>query len=666
MSRRVFSFIGQIALFLALSFAFSAFPFLAGLKLNKSSLFLSIIVTWYALIVPVLFLVLAWLLYRREHNSSAFVGRAWIGVGLWFALQYLLHTFSGGSMLLKVLALPYVLSGGNYYPAGSILFIAGGIAFLTMGLVRPRLESRAAKPTLAGWTSIAILSVFFIFIPLFVLVNSRLLVSSADRSRVPTEKEIFEWVEDVYNMGERLPGSEADLKTIAYLQAKLREFGFQDVKAEPFVFDYWEPLSHSLRVKSGTGPDRKLTCFYVPYSGPTPSSGISAEMVYLGEATEEDFKGRDVSGKIILVDIPPVPIGWSQMKLFTFAAYDPENTAENWKHPYPVGWMQKYQKFYKRAEELGVAGIVSILRGYPDMGEFTYYAPYDGELRRVPSLYIREADGDALKAELKRKGMTATMVLEAMVVKGGGRTATVYGVLPGNSRTNLVVHSHHDAPWRSGVEDSSGVAMVLSLAKYYAGVPREQRDRTLVFLFNGSHMVGSQSNLAFSRNHRNDIMANMLYDIAIEHVSDDYNPPAKPTGLVEPRGIFVSENPVVVSLVAKALARYNIYRTLIFPTGTPLGVPTDAGPWQREGYRIISNISGPAWLFDKNDTLERVARDQLVPLTMMYIDLIDGMDVFSDLMLTFDLNLLAIVLTVLMTPLLMLNSRAVGRKKPTF
>lgn len=661
------SWVGQVVLFLVLALVFSALPFVCALLLDKSSIGLAFFITWYALIPPVVFLLLGWLLYHAEPDWRTFVGRVWIGIGIWFLIQVLLNLASGLHVIVTLLTLPTMTAGGTGFLVGALLFLGGGVALALVGRFQAGVSSDlAGQQGLFLGATAALLALVLIGLPLVIILTTRLPDSISGGPAVPTEDEIFGWIEAVYNMGDtgdRRTGSEADQMTIDYLQEQLRAFGFTEVHAEPYTFHYWEATAWGVTVNPGGDDAEELPSFYVPYSGPTGPEGLTGELVYLGEGGEADFEGADVAGRIILVELPPIVIGWDQQKLFTFMAFDPANTVgageETWEHPYPIGWLFGYLEVYERAVANGAAGIVGILQGYPDMGEFTYYAPYDGILRAIPSLYVMEDDGERLVEAAQAGDVTVQLVLDAAVSEGGGETATVYGVLPGRSDTVIFVHSHHDAPFRSGVEDSSGVGMVLALAQYYAQIPEDARDRTMVFAFTGSHMVGAPSNEAFIEAHRDDIMANMLFDVAIEHIADDYNPPAPPTGLVEPRGIFITENPVIVSLVARSVARHDIYRTLLFPTGTPLGVPTDAGPFQRAGYPIISNISGPTWLFDDDDTLDRVAREQLVPLAEMYIDLIGGMNGVGDPLLRFNLNVWAIVfVAAVLTPLAALSAIA--------
>lgn len=648
----------QLIIVAIISLMFSAVPLLVSLLFDKSSLGMASLIIWYGLFPPLLLFVLSLLLNIHEGNPALFMGKIWMGVGVWFALQLVFHLASPIFIMFRLMALPAITVGGKGFIAGTVLFLLGGIVLFKLG-------EKAKRWTIVPGTFarrsgiILIAAVLAAALPAFMMrgmrVDDRALV---DDAKLPSQAEIFSWIRDVYNMGERRTGSAADSEAVGYLEKKLREVGISDVRTEPFQFDYWEAESWGLTLKETSGAERRVDSFYVPYSAPTGKDGTIGDLVYVGTGTKADFKKADVRGKVVLAELPAVNISWDKMKIFSYLAFDPQGSTENWEHPYPIGWMFKYEAVYELAREHGAAGIVGILQGYPDLGKFTYYAPYDGVLRTIPSLYVMERDGNIIKEVLKKGGLKARLVLAAKAVNQGGRTATVYGILPGMSETALIVHCHHDAPWQSGIEDSSGVGMVLALAKYFAGMPKEKRDRTMIFMLTGSHMVGARGNYDFIEKHRKGLLENVLYDICIEHIADDYNPPQGATGNPEPRGVFITENPVMLSTYARLVKRHNIHRLLVFPTGSPLGVPTDAQPFHNRGYNVTTMISGPSWLFDDDDTLERVDKGQLVPVTRLYIDLISQMGREADWMLSFNLNWLTIALiVVVLSPLSILGLR---------
>jgi hypothetical protein len=494
-------------------------------------LWLAIFTAWYAAIPPVLLFLLAWRPYRREPNWLAFVGRLWVGVGIWFGLQALFQALSAVHVLMQLLALPAITAGGKGFAAAALIFLVGGGLLWAIGRRLKPGQAVGLRRWVPALATAVLLTISLVALPLLAFLTARPLPALPQAGPpLPTEEEIFGYIADLYHFGARRPGSEADQEAIRYLADRLREFGFTDVRSEPFRFGYWEPEAWSLTIEPESDAPWEVESFYVPYSGPTDREGVTAEIVYVGEGTEADFASVDVSGKILLADLLPVNISWDQMRLFSFMAYDPEKTATGWSHPYPIGWMFRYLDLYERAQAHGAVGIIGILHDYPDMGDFTYYAPYDGELRPIPSLYVMEDDGAQIRERVSAGPVRARIVLQARVSPQGGETATVYGVLPGRSQTVLMIHSHHDAPWPSGVEDSSGVGMVLALARYFAQVPQDQRERTMVFAFTGSHMVGAPSNEAFMEAHREDLMAHLLFDICIEHIADDYLPPLPPTG----------------------------------------------------------------------------------------------------------------------------------------
>ncbi len=633
----------SLLLMFFLALVFSILPLVLSLVLDKSGLALAIFTAWYALWPAVVLFLLALWLYRKEPNWLRALGRIWIALSLWFLLQYVFAALMKVHLIFRLFSLPAVLAGGaDAFLVGGLVFLIGGILLWFLGAHAPIPQPR---PTARRTALVVLLLIAVIGLPLLAILTAQLGGGTAPSTSLPTQEQIFGYVSDVYNLGDRRSGSAADQKAITYVEAKFREFGFSDVRVEKSSFDYWEPVRWSLTVQPSNPGSWEAEAFYVPYSGPTKPEGITAEVVDLGDISAP--KWQDVAGKVVLVDIPATDLSWDQMKLFTFMAFDPQQSAAGWSHPYPIGWGGDYVSFYDQVESRHPAAIVGILRDYPVMGKFTYYCPYDGKLRSIPSLYIQAKDGDQLKSAIAKGKTMVNVVLDAKVSKMGGESANVFAVLPGKSASTLLVHSHHDAPWRSGVEDSSGVGMVLGLAKYYAQVPPAQRERTMVFLLTGGHMVGGATNADFISKHKNDILAKTLFDIAIEHIADDYNPPNAPTGLVEPRGTFMTENPVVVSQYSAVIAQNNASRSLVFPTGSPLGVPTDAGEYASAGIPVVSLISGPTWLFDDDDTLGRVAKAELVPTTQRYVDFISRLNATPDWLLQFNLGWLTVGLLIL-------------------
>lgn|GEM_PF-726434 len=669
----------QFLAFLLISLFLSLIPVLLAIYGNTSSYAQALFNIWYDLLPPVALLLLAYIIYRNEVNWLAFLGRAWMGVGTWFLLQLVLESLTRISPLLSLLSLPAKFAGGlvvrhpvgyvAYFSgwgllAGIIVFLLGGLALYTFGyLLKSENYGRMTNKgnTMPAFVvSNVLLVVLLIAIPVSIYAISKPTTGNfIEVADMPSEDEIYENIKDVYSFGSRRPGSESYQASAAKLTAWLKSSA-PPVTTESTTFDYWEEKKWQLVLEPNGDNPTEVECYFWPYSGQTSSEGITAQLIYLGEGTEADFQTTDVTGKVALISLPPINIGWNELKLFSYMAYDPDNLAAGNSHPYPIGWILHLFHIYPRLEQAGAIGAVYILEDYPNTGQLTYYAPYDGQIRSVPGLYIREEDGELLKKRLQEGPLEINLVLDATISKGAGEAVNIFSILPGKSESNFIISSHFDSPWSSGVEDSSGVGMVMALARYYAQFTPEGRQRTMVFLLNGSHFVGEPSNEDFIERHKGGILSQNLFNLSIEHIADNW----PYSSSLEARGVFFKENPLAISLYAGLLQHYGLYGTLLFPTVTPLGVPTDAGPLSREGFPVVSYISGPVYLFDAADTLERVPRDQLVPLANLYIDFIENMNRYPDFMLRFNINTLARLLTAFVfSPLIVIGFISCPRKE---
>ena len=98
------------------------------------------------------------------------------------------------------------------------------------------------------------------------------------------------------------------------------------------------------------------------------------------------------------------------------------------------------------------------------------------------------------------------------------------------------------------------------------------------------------------------------------------------TGDIEPRGIFVSENKKLISITKQAVLGNNFGRFALVPTFSPLGVCSDAFYLHKSGVPVVSLISPPLYIYDVDDTLDKVAVDQLNPTASLLIDIVAGAD----------------------------------------
>ena len=457
------------------------------------------------------------------------------------------------------------------------------------------------------------------------------------KPKVPSSDEIFGWLSDICDMGWRIPGSPVDHQAEDYIVNKFIEFGLQDVHKDPIPMTYWSPLSWSLTVHTEEG-SVSIPCWWIVYTGDTGPQGVTAEMVYLGYGTKEDFASKNVEGKIVVVDLPrswfiypwlrygimpPPPDGtwyppWP--KCISLFDYDPEG----W---FPQDYTHKLfidSSPYARALAAGAAGFVGICVDYFDSPP-TYFGPYDGVMKPLPGLYVGPEDGNLLRSLITdEEPVKGTLVLDVSMVPE--YTNNVLGWLPGRTDDIIIIHSHHDGTYSAATEDASGISMVLALAKYFGQIPQCCREKTLLFLATAGHMYGSLGSKAFVSKYKQLLDEKLVTEIGLEHIypreyltiDHEFVPQDHPTF----QGIFVSANPCLISYTTKAVVEHDLKGTGIL-SGPPI---SDAGAFYAAGYPIIAWVSGPEYLFDINDTPDKIMVEYLNPVASAFVDIVTKID----------------------------------------
>jgi hypothetical protein len=257
-------------------------------------------------------------------------------------------------------------------------------------------------------------------------------------------------------LGFRLAGTPADNAAADYIQAQFQAMGLANVRQEGVPVDVWDMQGAWVRVNGRTMAASQFD------GVPGTNGPISAPVVYVGMGTLADYAGKDVSGKLVLVDL--------ELDDFWMNFIGHEATLHG-----AVGVIATYNKntypWYALPDSLGA-----------NDGEY--------DLSFAPIVYISRADGAWLRGRLAAGPVTATMRSDVYITMhdfatpaNGGLGFNVVGEIPGAdpSAKAILIAAHHDAHFRAGLDDTGAMANMLMIAKAMK-LSRYRPTRTIVFL----------------------------------------------------------------------------------------------------------------------------------------------------------------------------------------
>ena len=295
---------------------------------------------------------------------------------------------------------------------------------------------------------------------------------------LPSQKEIWDWQVWMAKLGPKYTGNAAHTTFVEFLASQFEKAGLE-VAREHYTFPRWEALRWGIRITpaSGVAFPAAVTSYF-PYSGDTPATGVTGELVYAGHSPSFDLTG--LRGKIALIDFSTSARKWGQI-------YQPWGM-----YPRDAHFPAEYRPARGGVNDLtqfqraGAIGVILAWTDVSDANAADQYTPFSRPMQGVPGLYVGRETGAKLKA-LADGGSQATLVLEAGI-HPETPTDTLLATLPGvTSEEVIIVNTHTDGP--NATEENGGLG-VLALAKYFAKVPKNQRKRTLVFPLTTGHFAG--------------------------------------------------------------------------------------------------------------------------------------------------------------------------------
>lgn len=454
---------------------------------------------------------------------------------------------------------------------------------------------------------------------------------------MPSEERIFGWIEDLVGIGYRRTGTPEGEAAAAYVKCQFEALGLEDVHYETATSWNWQFTSHGLSL-DGEAIDSYPTAhsFVTPDEPSTFSTGpngLTAEIVDVGRGTSLNMALQDVEGKIVLFDLKFLlpPVGFAAFMEFL---WDPGLTIVEPSFFVGNPFITSYEGFAEAAMEAGAVGFVGVLADYFDSNKYhnEFYRRTEVD---IPGVWVTRKEGARMRELMAASEGTPTATLELHGSREEAEARTVVGFLHGQSKDTIMVQSHHDSVFYGAVEDGSGTAAVLAQAQYFASQPPESREKTLMFTTFDSHYTGYQSHRKFVRKYVIDKETpyNIVANVTLEHIGkqgltgDDGE--LVITDQPEIRAIIENLGPTLKLKLIDSVIRHDLRRTAILQGHVicPLGLmPTDAGFMCAAGVPTASLIAGPNYLYDIADTLDKVHREDLVPVTKTFVELIEAID----------------------------------------
>jgi hypothetical protein len=433
---------------------------------------------------------------------------------------------------------------------------------------------------------------------------------------VPPVHEITGWIEQIVQQGIRRPGYDADRWAEAWAADMFRSFGLEDVACEPVELPMWEPLEQA-HLEAWPSADLSAVLHVdglaLPHSRAAPE-GIEAELVPVGRDASL------VAGKLALAELELIRMPVGALRERAKHTYDPDGDFDAEVQVLPFG--PSFMAVMEPAIAAGAAGFVGALTGMP-WETSDYYVPYDAVERPIPGLWVAPSAGRRLLAMLEAGRVSSRITTRSR--RTMTTTHNVVGSLRGASEEWVVIASHHDGPWASAVEDASGTALVMSQAKYWSRVPASERPHNLLFLLTSGHMAGGAGTRAFVEDHA-DLIPRIVVELHLEHAArrcETQNGELVATDAPEARWWFTTRNAILESSVRHAVRAEDLRRSLVLdPEVFFERPPTDGSAFYGAGVPIVQYLTAPMYLFDAQDTIDKVHVDTLVPLTRAVIRIV--------------------------------------------
>ena len=238
-------------------------------------------------------------------------------------------------------------------------------------------------------------------------------------------------------LGYRPAGSKAEFATGEMLKTEMEALGLSDVTKDAVTVDGWEFHKATLRYENAAGEPVSVELGAYQTTFVTDGSR-EFSLMYLGKGTEKDYLDKDVTGKLVLVEI---------------------NQRDEWWINYPV-----YQAHLK-----GAAALIAVQSGgYGEIDDEALNAQDIAGPENAPAFSISRKDAAALMKQLQGKEeIPVTFEADSRVTRNC-TTYNIVGRIPGRHPDRMVLLSaHYDSYFDGFQDDNTAIALLFGIAKAF-------------------------------------------------------------------------------------------------------------------------------------------------------------------------------------------------------
>jgi hypothetical protein len=301
--------------------------------------------------------------------------------------------------------------------------------------------------------------------------DSLVTTASSLGQRALSDPAAFNFVEALTtDIGQRLAGTEAHGRAVAWAETRLKAAGFENVHFEPFTFPAWIRGAESAEI---VGPvPQHLAVTALGGSVATDANGVEAEISLF--RTYDDLLAAapgSLNGKIAVVT-------QRMVRAQDGSGYGAANPIRR-----------------RGPSEAGKRGAVAYL--LRSLGTDNHRLPHTGALNyedgapRIPAAALAIPDADQLE-RLAAQGPVRIHLLLTSTVRESAPSWNVVGEIKGGERPDeIVLIGGHLDSWDLGTgatDDGAGVAIVFGAARLIAGLPQRPRRTIRVVLFGAEEM----------------------------------------------------------------------------------------------------------------------------------------------------------------------------------